>query len=236
MTVGHELARSLVAGFDEDGLAVAGFALADAVGSRQGGEMDETCMPGVPRGNLARAAADFERRGWLRSRDVGWSVPMGAMPHDVPAFLQGVAPTRAAFARTETSHAVITMPRAPSALANALPATGMAYAFLLSTADGMARVAMAARKRFVVIMPFLNLDGLRFTANLFAMTSAQDRKLVLRRNSNTLRVLAEGGNWLLASMFSFLTTTYLATAAMRPVTLKLCWQMNITPTSEVQIC
>jgi hypothetical protein len=196
MTVGHELARSLVAGFDEDGLAAVGFALAEAVGSRQGGEMDETCVPGVPRGHLARAAADFERRGWLRSRGVGWSVPMGAMPPAVPAFLQGVAATRASMARAETSHAVITMPRAPSALAEALPTTGMAHASLLTTAEGMARVAVAARERLTVMTPFLNLDGLQFAAELFAQTIAKERKLILRRGTKTLQALAEGQNFL----------------------------------------
>ena len=187
MTVSRELARSLVVGFDEDGVAAAGSALAEAVGSRQGGEIDGTCLPGVPRAHLARAAADFENRGWLRPSGCGWSVPCGATPSSVPAFLQGIAATRAAIAQTETTHAVVTMPRAPSALAEALPGTGVAHAALLTTAEGMLRVAAAARERLTVMTPFVNAEGLRFAADLFARSGARYRKLVLRSGPGTLR-------------------------------------------------
>lgn len=196
MTVGSELARSLTASFDDDALAAAGFALAVAVGSRPGGELDETCVRGVPAGTLSRAALEFERRGWLIPSGYGWSVPLVGMPPTVPTFLQGVAATRTALAQTETSHAVITMPRPPSALGAALPATGVAYAALLTTADGMTKVAAAARERLTIMTPFLNLEGLRFVAGLFALSAARNRKLVLRRNAGTLQALADGSGCL----------------------------------------
>lgn len=118
------------------------------------------------------------------------------MPPKMPTLLQGVAATRTAIAQTETSHLVITMLWPPSALGAALPATGMAHAALLTTADGRVRVAAAARERLTIMTPFLNLEDLRFVAGLFTLSAARNRKPVLRRNAGALQALADGGGCL----------------------------------------
>jgi hypothetical protein len=143
---------------------------------------------------LEAAIADFERRGWLVRRGQFWAVPNGGMPWEVPAFLQGVAALQASLADKETSYTAVTMPMAPSALATALPAIGVAHAALLSTADAMSRVAIAAEERMTILTPFLNADGLRFVAALFECSPATSRTLVLRQSAAVLRVLADDAN------------------------------------------
>ena len=188
MTIGGSLARSLVAGLQDDATATAAAALAEAVSGRTGCHIDAASLPGVHAGALVRAAADFERRGWLVRHRGGWTVS-GTMPGFVPAFLQGVVATRADAADRETCHAAVTMPHAPSALAAELPATGTAYASLLSTAEGMTRVAAAARERLTIMTPFLNSDGLKFAASLFSCSAARNRTLVVRNGPSALRAL-----------------------------------------------
>ena len=158
--------------------------------------LDRSSVRGVPAGNFSGVAEDFRRRGWLIPIGDGWSVPPDGMPPSVPAFLHGVTAALVAIAATETSHAVVTMPQAPSALGAALPATGMAHTALLTTTDGMMRVAAEARERLTIMTPFLNLEGLRFVAELFALSTAKNRKLILRQNAGTLQALADGSEYL----------------------------------------
>ena len=155
--IGDAMARSLVACLGTDCSAAA--ALAAAADLRRGGILDESNLRGVPLGSQRRAAADFERRGWLVNQGEAWHVPAFGMPDTAPAFLAGMAAMRGPAADEEAALTAVTLPPPPSAIAAALPATGHSYASLVSTEDAMAPVAAAALIRLTVMTPFLSKGG-----------------------------------------------------------------------------
>lgn len=172
------MARSLVAGLGADCMAAA--ALAAEADLRRGDILDGASLSGLPSGSLHRAAADFEGRGWLIRRGDAWYVPPTAMPDAAPAFLAGMTAMRGPAIDEEAALTAVTLPPPPSAIAAALPATGLSYASLVSTDDAMARVAVAASARLTVMTPFLNKGGLGVAIGLFARSPAPDRTLVVR--------------------------------------------------------
>ena len=116
------------------------------------------------------------------SRDQEW-------PTAAPAFLAGMAAMRGPASNEEAALTAVTLPPSPSAIAAALPATGVSYASLLSTEDAMARVATAAMSRFTVLTPFLNTGGLEFAFRLFDLSKAPRRTLITRGRGHTRFVL-----------------------------------------------
>ncbi|MDX2145207.1 MAG: phospholipase D-like domain-containing protein [Rhodospirillaceae bacterium] len=76
--------------------------------------------------------------------------------------------------------AVVTFPNAPSAIAAALPATGVAHAGLVSTEETLRKIADAALSRFTIASPFLNMAGLDASIELFGRTRARSKRLVTR--------------------------------------------------------
>lgn len=179
--IGEAMAKSLVACLGTDCSAAA--ALAAAADLRRGDTLDEGSLRGVPLGSLRRAVADFERRGWLVNQGAAWHVPATGMPGTAPAFLAGMAAMRGPAADEEAALTAVTLPLPPSAVAAALPATGLSYASLVSTDDAMARVASAASMRLTVMTPFLNKGGLDFAISLFERSVAVTRTLVVRGDS-----------------------------------------------------
>jgi hypothetical protein len=182
------MAQSLVATLAADCAAAA--ALAAAADLRRGSLVDPSTLSGLPRSALERVAADFEQRGWLVRQGGAWRVPETGMPSAVPAFLAGMAAMRGPAAAEETALTAVTLPPSPSAIAVALPATGLSYASLISTERAMERVADAAESRLTVMTPFLNQGGLEFALRLFRRSSASVKKLVVRGNGTTRTVLA----------------------------------------------
>jgi hypothetical protein len=152
------MARSLVNRLSADCATAAG--LAAIVDSRREGMIAATLLAGFSRSSLDRVAADFEERGWLVKRSDGWYVPPTGMPPAIPSFLAGMAAMREPAAAEEAALTAVTLPHPPSAIAMALPATGMSSAALISTGEAMRRVADAALSRLTVMSPFLNGGGL----------------------------------------------------------------------------
>ena len=186
--IGEAMAKSLVACLGADCSAAA--ALAAAADLRRGDTLDEGSLRGVPLGSLRRAVADFERRGWLVNLRVSaWHVPATGMPGTAPAFLAGMAAMRGPAAEEEAALTAVTLLLPPSAVAAALPATGLSYASLVSTEDAMARVAAAASTRLTVMTPFLNKGGLDFAISLFERSVAVTRTLVVRGTHSTRAAL-----------------------------------------------
>jgi hypothetical protein len=128
------------------------------------------------------AIENFISRGWLSPIAEGWLVGPRHIPKDVPAFLQGVSASQAAMADYSLAAAAITLPRPPSFLSGSLPRTGLAYSNLLTTEGAFKRVANAAATSFVLMTPFLNDSGLDFACELFALTKAVHRTLIIRRS------------------------------------------------------
>jgi hypothetical protein len=121
----------------------------------------------------------------------GWRVGPLWVPDGVVPFLEGAAAMRANNPDEETSTAVVTMPPAPSAIAAALPTSGMAYASLLSTRDALQTVAEKAVDSLTVMTPFLNRDGLSFVLSLFELTRARTRNLIVRQMGEARRTVVD---------------------------------------------
>jgi hypothetical protein len=185
--IGEAMAKSLVACVGAGCSAAA--ALAAAADLRRGDTLDEGSLRGVPLGSLRRAVADFERRGWLVNQGAAWHVPATGMPGTAPAFLAGMAAMRGLAADEEAALTAVTLPLAPSAVAAALPATGLSYASLVFTEDAMARVAAAISTRLTVMTPFPNEGGLDFAISLFERSVAVARTLVVRGTHSTRAAL-----------------------------------------------
>lgn len=187
--IGLQLGRSLVEQLGDD--CGAASVVARAIEASPVGTMlTVASAEGLSAGAFLRVAADFARRGWLVREGGCWKVPMdGALPRGVSAFLEGAASMRTVCTESFGSVAIVTMPPSPSAIANALPGTGLAHAALVGTNDAFERVADAARVSLTVMTPFLNDDGLSWALRLFDRTTAPRRRLIVRGDVRARRVL-----------------------------------------------
>jgi len=160
--------------------------LARAMVGRQGSAIDPYNLEDQPGGAVKRVTDDFVSRGWLRHSVVGWSVGPNDPPSELATFLEGAAAMRAAMPDDGRATAVVTMPPSPSGIGAAIPATGLAYAALISTKEALERLADAATRSFTIMTPFLNDDGLAIALDLFRRTRASERLLVVRRSGAAL--------------------------------------------------
>jgi hypothetical protein len=187
--LGASLSRSLVVSLRSDCAVAAD--LARLVGARAGGTIDADSVTFASRPALVRVAADFVERRWLTAAPNGWRIGPLGIPDGVVPFLEGAASMRANNPDGETSIAVVTMPPAPSAIAAALPTSGLAYASLLSTRDALQTVAEKAVDSLTVMTPFLNTDGLSFVLSLFELTRAKTRSLIVRQMGEARRTVID---------------------------------------------
>ncbi len=80
-----------------------------------------------------------------------------------------------------TARLVVTMPPAPSRLADALAADiASDYVALTRTTDAFRHLAGLARERFTIMIPYVDSVGAAWAAELFEATCASERLLVLR--------------------------------------------------------
>jgi PLD-like domain len=190
VSIGADLARSLVDCLGADcGVAAA---LASVVRSHPEYAIDKQTFVAWPTPSVARVTADFVARGWLTPSGAGWRAGPGVAPPGLESFLQGAAAMQATKPDSGTAIAVVTMPPSPSAIATALPATGLAYAALVATNHAFERVAREATTSFTIMTPFLNDDGLVFALELFRQTRASQRRLVVRLSGKTRGVVDRG--------------------------------------------
>jgi hypothetical protein len=187
--LGASLSRSLVVSLRSDCTVAAD--LARLVADRPGGTIDSDSVTFASRAALVRVTADFVGRRWLTAAPNGWRVGPLPVPNGVVPFLQGAAAMRANNPDEETSTAVVTMPPAPSAIAAALPTSGLAYASLLSTRDAWQTVAEKAADSLTFMTPFLNTDGLSFVLSLFELTRAKTRNLIVRQMGEAKRTVID---------------------------------------------
>jgi len=189
--IGLQLARSLVEQLGDDCAAAAAVAREIEV-SPVGARISASVIEQISAGRFLRVAMDFAERGWLTQDGEGWRVlSHDHLPREVSTFLEGAASMRAACTGKLDTIAVVTMPSSPSAIGDALPATGLAYAGLIGTNDAFERVADAARSSLTIMTPFLNNDGLSWAIALFERTPALRRRLIVRGRSSTRRLLEE---------------------------------------------
>ena len=187
--LGSSLSRSLVADLGDDCAAAA--KLAATIAQRTSGMIDAASLPTLARPVLDRIAGDFVRRGWLTPSSSGWLIGPTACPREVIPFLEGAATMRAMDASKESATAIVTMPPPPSAIGVALSQTGVAHNSLVPTIDAFSRVAATAVDTFTIMTPFLNPDGLRHAATLFAQTRAPHRRLIVRSAGEAARIVLD---------------------------------------------
>jgi phosphatidylserine/phosphatidylglycerophosphate/cardiolipin synthase-like enzyme len=97
------------------------------------------------------------------------------------AVLRGVAFARHRHRDANTVEITLSPPASPSRLMEALPKAGFSWARLYDTKDSLIELASRAHRRFVVISPFLDDEGLRWIAALFeAARRAKERVLIVR--------------------------------------------------------
>ena len=184
------MARSLVGRLGADCSTAA--AIAAVIDARRDGIIDFSAFVGLPRRSLERVWTDFEERGWLIRREKAWHIPGDGMPRSIPSFLAGMAAMRERVVAEEAALTAVTLPSPPSAIAAALPATGLSYAAMISTEDAMRRVADMAVVKLTVMSPFLNHGGLAFAVELFERSPAKAKSLVVRGSAGARSALAQG--------------------------------------------
>ena len=102
------------------------------------------------------------------------------------AVLRGVAFAQHRHQDTNSVEITLSPPATPSRLMEVLPKTDFSWARLYNTKDSLIELASRARRRFVVVSPFLDDDGLRWIATLFeAARHASDRCLIVRGREET---------------------------------------------------
>jgi len=80
-----------------------------------------------------------------------------------------------------TARLVVTMPPGPSRLAAALAADiASDYATFTLTTDAFQHLAMVARERLAIMIPYVDRVGAEWAAALFETTTATERLLVIR--------------------------------------------------------
>jgi len=178
--IGNQLARSLVEALgDSCNLAAS---LARVIADRPGALITTAGFSdGAPPGVAARVGEDFVQRGWLVRAPAGWrAADSGTLPEGLAAFLDGAAAMRSVVWGESRAVPVVTLPAAPSAIGQALPAAGVAHAALIPTAEAFERIADAAAASLTIMSPFLNDEGLAWALTTFERTKAPQRRLVIR--------------------------------------------------------
>lgn len=187
--IGTALANSLIARLNGDYASAA--IVARLVSARPNTFIDASSAAIEPRTRFDRIAQDFVERRWLTPAGSTWATGPLDIPPGVPSFLEGAAFMQAA--TPDNASAVVTMPKAPSAIAAALPATGVSYANLISTDDALIRVAAASQQNFTIMTPFLNTAGLTRALTVFGRSPAHNKTLITRRSGAAARALRTGG-------------------------------------------
>lgn len=97
------------------------------------------------------------------------------------AVLRGVAYSQHRHRDANNVEIVLSPPASPSRLMEVLPKVGFAWARLYDTKDSLIELASHAQRRLVVVSPFLDGEGVRWIAELFAAArTASERLLVVR--------------------------------------------------------
>lgn len=107
------------------------------------------------------------------------------------AVLRGVAFAQHRQRDANTVDITLSPPASPSRLMETLPKAGFSWARLFDTKDSLIELASRARRRFVIVSPFLDDEGLRWITALFeAARGATERLLIVRgRDETELSVL-----------------------------------------------
>lgn len=182
--IGQDLARSLIVNLGGD--CQTGALVARTIMARTTGVFDARSLDAASSASLERIATDFLNRRWLVAEGPIWRAGAVPIPEGVPSFLEGAAAMLDILPIEGRATAAVTLPVAPSAIERALPLTGVNYAHLIDTDEALERVARAAQSQFTVMTPFLNEPGLTRALQMFAVSKAPTKRLILRTKGGSV--------------------------------------------------
>lgn len=92
-----------------------------------------------------------------------------------------------------TARLVVTMPPEPSRLGSALAADiASDYVTLTPTTDAFRHIASLARERLIIMVPYIDSVGADWAAEMFEITTATERTLVIRDEAQLTRCGSPG--------------------------------------------
>jgi phosphatidylserine/phosphatidylglycerophosphate/cardiolipin synthase-like enzyme len=132
---------------------------------------------------VAQLVSAFQTVGLIRAEATGYALAMSpdeAARHS--AVLRGVAYAHHRYRDANHVEVTLSPPAHPSRLMEILPQKGFSWARLYHTKDSLIELANQARKRLVVISPFLDNEGVEWVGELFDATSSTsvERMLIVR--------------------------------------------------------
>lgn len=111
---------------------------------------------------------------------------------DVSIFLRGAANAAFEFRDSNSVEIVLSPPMHPSRLMEVLPKQKFGWARLHNTRDSLIALASTARRRLVILSPFLDDVGMNWVEELFASPPPEvERVLIVRGTDSLLRELLD---------------------------------------------
>lgn len=136
-----------------------------------------------------------------------WSTDLSAVElARLTTLLRGAEHFRRLRVETPSLEVAVTMPMAPSRLAQQLPDAPGRPGGYLPTPTAFQRVAIAAQERLVVLMPFVNANGFEWLRDVFQAAGGIVRKYVVLRDIDQYAVdlAVHHADWLRAQQIRVL--------------------------------
>lgn len=191
MRLPHEEALAAAA-FDNPLLHVEVLGLLDEVsGASAMTELRQFAMrKGIPETTLNDTLLSLKDCGLVEMTggDLRYVGKWGAIPLYI-SMLRGVAQGKRLHRDANEVEIVLSPPAKPSQLMAILPNFGPAWATLESTQDSLIALASKASRRFVILSPFIDIDGIEWIGTLFAATSPGVAKTLIVRGEKQIEEL-----------------------------------------------
>ena len=131
--------------------------------------------------------------------DDTWSSPLASQElQRLAQLLRGAEHFRRLRAEPASFDLVVTMPLAPSFLAEKLPSAAGRPGGYLTTSDAFLRIAQAATRRIVVVTPFIDRAGFGWLRNMLVVSKPGVERIVVLRDVESLAIdlSVENRDWL----------------------------------------
>lgn len=156
---------------------------------------------GIDAGEAAQILLGLSISGVCRTADGddSWNSPMSSIELlRLAQMLRGAEHYRRLRTETSSLELAVTMPLAPSRLERELTAAAGRPGGYLTTADAIARIAQAAKRRFVVLTPFIDAGGFLWLKRTFETTARDVQKTLILREADkyTVELSVQHADWL----------------------------------------
>nr|WP_295884557.1 phospholipase D-like domain-containing protein [uncultured Devosia sp.] len=144
----------------------------------------------MPDADLTAALAGMVECGVLEMTGHGVRAAMGAASlREYALVLRGVAHGKHMRRDANEIEVVLTPPARPSRLMEVLPNFGPAWAALEHTNDSLIALATRATKKFVIVSPFVDPEGIDWIDSLFAAVGPSVHKVLIVRGDEQISSL-----------------------------------------------